>query len=493
MTLIKRAANPRLVFLSSLSIHHVLFVKLHYCEVMTTTPKISKPQSSDGSHSAPQNTSSANQQNTIPAPKKGLILGGGGSKGSYTAGVWKALKEAGEQFDIVAGTSIGALVGAMVTADDLDGCMAMLGGMNENAVATRPFDFPGQSVNQPLKADQTQEFITEFTKGGPDFNPLKTTYLKYFDFDKFKSSSIDFACMTYNFTQQADQAFFKKDMTKDNFMDELLTSASYFPAYNFTQINGDYYLDGSFAQIIPWKTGLQMGADSLTIVSLAEPGTKDDVPEDAGFRIIRPILKLAYSVDFDGQTMVKQAEQGYLEGLKYLNRAPGYLYTFKPEDHLLIDGINKLGTSLLKRKNVELTQELLNEIWKGLLGYVPVPLETRTMKNYSIMYIIEALGITAGVDFYRQYSLKEFLQQILDHLDSVKGPVDSDPSSCTIWDDMQHRGIQDVIIFFHSAMNCFGTSLPPQFDVMKKTWILPFYLALAWRIIEKSRWIWNLI
>lgn len=428
-----------------------------------------------------------------PAPKKGLILGGGGSKGSYTAGVWKALKEAGEHFDVVAGTSIGALVGAMVTADDLDGCMAMLSEMNEHAVATQPFDFPNQYLNEPLQNTQTQQFIENYTKGGPDFNPLKETYLKHFDFDKFKSSPIDFACMTYNFTEQADQAFFKKDMAKENFMDQLLASASYFPAYNFTEINGEFYLDGSFAQIVPWKTGLQMGADTLTIISLAEPGTNDPVPTDAGFRIIRPILKLAYSVDFDGKTMVKQAEQGYLEGLKYLNLAPGYLYTFRQDDRMILDGINRMGTSLLNRKHVALTQDLLNEIWMGLLGYIPEPLETRTMDSYSIMYIIEALGICAGVDFYRQYSLKEFLQQILDLLGNVKGEVSMDPDNCAIWTDMQHRGIQDVIIFFHSAMNCFGTELPPQFDVLKKTWMLPFYLALAWRIIEKSRWIWNLI
>lgn len=62
-----------------------------------------------------------------------------------------------------------------------------------------------------------------------------------------------------------------------------------------------------------------------------------------------------------------------------------------------------------------------------------------------------------------------------------------------MYEDMQHRGIQDVIVFFHTAMNCFGTDLPPQLDVLKTTWILPYYLALAWRIIEKSRWIWNLI
>ena len=49
--------------------------------------------------------------------KTGLVLGGGGARGCYEIGAWKALDEAGIHFDVVAGTSIGALVGAIYTAD----------------------------------------------------------------------------------------------------------------------------------------------------------------------------------------------------------------------------------------------------------------------------------------------------------------------------------------------------------------------------------------
>ena len=46
---------------------------------------------------------------------KALVLSGGGAKGSYQIGAWKALKKLHIKFDIVTGTSIGALNGAMVT------------------------------------------------------------------------------------------------------------------------------------------------------------------------------------------------------------------------------------------------------------------------------------------------------------------------------------------------------------------------------------------
>lgn len=39
----------------------------------------------------------------------GLVLEGGGAKGAYQIGAWKALKEAGVKINAVAGTSVGAL------------------------------------------------------------------------------------------------------------------------------------------------------------------------------------------------------------------------------------------------------------------------------------------------------------------------------------------------------------------------------------------------
>lgn len=50
----------------------------------------------------------------------GLVLGGGGAKGSYEIGVWKALKELEIPLIAVTGTSVGALNGAMIVQDDYD-------------------------------------------------------------------------------------------------------------------------------------------------------------------------------------------------------------------------------------------------------------------------------------------------------------------------------------------------------------------------------------
>ena len=46
-----------------------------------------------------------------------IALEGGGAKGGYEIGVWKALKEAGVRIAAVSGTSVGALNGALMVMD----------------------------------------------------------------------------------------------------------------------------------------------------------------------------------------------------------------------------------------------------------------------------------------------------------------------------------------------------------------------------------------
>ena len=50
--------------------------------------------------------------------KTAFVLSGGGSRGAYEIGVWKALKELGVEIDMVFGTSVGAINGAMVAQDE---------------------------------------------------------------------------------------------------------------------------------------------------------------------------------------------------------------------------------------------------------------------------------------------------------------------------------------------------------------------------------------
>ena len=52
--------------------------------------------------------------------KQAIALAGGGTKGAYQVGAWKAMRALGIPFDIVTGTSIGSVTAALMVQGDFD-------------------------------------------------------------------------------------------------------------------------------------------------------------------------------------------------------------------------------------------------------------------------------------------------------------------------------------------------------------------------------------
>ena len=49
---------------------------------------------------------------------RAIVLSGGGSKGAYQIGVWKALRKLKLKYDVVTGTSVGALNAALMVQNN---------------------------------------------------------------------------------------------------------------------------------------------------------------------------------------------------------------------------------------------------------------------------------------------------------------------------------------------------------------------------------------
>ncbi len=64
----------------------------------------------------------------------GLVLQGGGTKGSYHIGVWKALRQLGIEIGAVTGTSIGALNGAFIAQNMFDEALGVWENIKVNDV-----------------------------------------------------------------------------------------------------------------------------------------------------------------------------------------------------------------------------------------------------------------------------------------------------------------------------------------------------------------------
>ena len=57
--------------------------------------------------------------------KTAVVLAGGGSRGAYQIGVWKALREMGIEYQLVTGTSVGALNGALMVQGDYEKALSV--------------------------------------------------------------------------------------------------------------------------------------------------------------------------------------------------------------------------------------------------------------------------------------------------------------------------------------------------------------------------------
>lgn len=65
-------------------------------------------------------------------------MGGGGAHGAYQIGVWKALREKNVCFEVITGTSVGALNGALILQEDLAQAISLWRMLSTNQVLQLP-------------------------------------------------------------------------------------------------------------------------------------------------------------------------------------------------------------------------------------------------------------------------------------------------------------------------------------------------------------------
>lgn len=429
-------------------------------------------------------STSSTLNNTNPTQKRALVLGGGGSRGSYTMGVISALMEQNKTYGLVTGISIGALVGAVYAMNKPFHFQNLIDSFKSDSVAENLFSFPKRHEALLTKKGDFNSFIETFQTNGPSVAPLRENFSKLFDFDAFQSSPIDYACLAANLTQNKPALFTKKDMTsKDLAIDQILASAAYFPAFSFVKIGDDMYADGGYLNEDLGNEALDMGATDLTIVSLADPNAPLVYEEKNTSLLIRPILKLRYFLDFNKTTLVNQIEQGYLEALKFMNLAPGYLYTFYPEDGFLFEALSKTAQSVFKDLNVRVAAEEIVGGMTELLGYRPGELHNKFIENYLAGLLLECLGLIAGVNLYQRWHFSAFCNDLLTRLKTFTVDIPTDQTGDAL--AMEEFGARDMMAFFNEALKANGGKLPDGFDIVINKFKSLYYLAIAWVVLDK--------
>ena len=117
--------------------------------------------------------------------KKAVVLCGGGSLGAYEVGVWKFLKEINYEFDIVTGSSIGALNGALMVCDDFEQCLKMWENVDVSHVMEGGVNFDKYFFDESFSLSRNSKFyrfaMSFFENSGADITPFKKIVKQNFE------------------------------------------------------------------------------------------------------------------------------------------------------------------------------------------------------------------------------------------------------------------------------------------------------------------------
>ncbi len=255
---------------------------------------------------------------------RALVLSGGGSKGSYQIGVWKALKKLHIKFDIVTGTSIGALNGALITQKSYRKALKLWNNVNLELL------FGEQAANKTNDIDIMKMYGKEFIKnGGMDVKEIEKLIAKEINYKKVLRSKIDFGLVTYNLTNKKPIEITKKEIPQKLFADYLMASASCYPAFKQKNIEGEQYIDGGFFDNLPINLAIKMGADEIIAVDLSAPGLNKKPTKNLPTIKIKPNNKLTNFLNFNGEGAKRNIKLGYNDTLKKYHKLEGKHYSFK--------------------------------------------------------------------------------------------------------------------------------------------------------------------
>lgn len=216
----------------------------------------------------------------------GLALGSGGARGWAHIGVIRALEDAGIAIDCVAGTSIGAFVGAIYAGGSLDDLEAFVREIEwRTIVSLLDVEFPTRGL---LDGEKIYELISTHL--------LDT---------RLEDTRIPFACVATDL--QSKQAVI---LNTGSMVDAVRASISIPGVFTPFKMGESYLVDGGVVNPVPVDVLQGMGADRVIAVNLNHPYS-DETESDA------PTYESPDTYDLDIQTTASEQSEGQAREQKF--------------------------------------------------------------------------------------------------------------------------------------------------------------------------------
>ena len=257
------------------------------------------------------------------APVRALVLAGGGAKGSYHVGVYRALQQLGWTPDIITGASVGALNGLLFTMGKVQEAEDIWRSMELHDVLELP---------TTTEKDTLYNFFMDVVRsGGLNVEPLGETIDRYIDEDAARHSPIRFGLVMTELSTMRSIRCPIDEIPDGKLKDYLLASSACFPALRPREIDGVKYIDGGWRDNMPLDLAKDMGAEELLAVDIDGVGIVRPNTTGLPTKIIRSHWNLGPTLDFDPARAERNIALGYFDTMRLFGRYGGTAYAIMPD------------------------------------------------------------------------------------------------------------------------------------------------------------------
>ena len=350
----------------------------------------------------------------------GLVLEGGGAKGAYQIGAWRALKEAGVRIRGVAGTSVGALNGALICMDDLEQAEKLW----KTIAYSKVMDVDDERMAQLFdKEKQKPELLRETLRdtfrvlgeGGADIAPLRRLIEENIDEERIRNSPMEFYSCTYSVTDRKELDVDMKAVPEGQMQDMLLAS-SYLPVFKNEKLHGKTYVDGGVTNVLPVNTLLDRGYENLILIRIFGVGHEKriNIPEEVTVLEIAPRSSLGSILQFDGAKSRRSMRMGYYDALRMLYGLEGKIYYIEQtqEECYYLKRLIGISSEVMGELLAEHKRESgldLREYLERFLPQIAAELKLGSDWSYKTLYLtmLEASARMLRIGKYRVYTVEE--------------------------------------------------------------------------------------
>ncbi len=367
----------------------------------------------------------------------GLVLEGGGAKGAYHVGAYKALKELDIEIGGIAGSSIGAINGAMMVQGDYDLLEKIWYSINsyelfdiDEKAITDLKHFNLNEINFSYLLHQSKEILNN---RGLDTSRIRVLFDTYINEDKVRNSPIDFGIVTVNLTDKKSVELFKEDIPQGKLTEFLIASAN-LPAFRIEEVDGKKYLDGGFYNNLPINMLVNKGYKDIIAVRTMAVGIVRKVrKKDVKITYIQPadgsLGSILETLDFNRERADELIKLGYFDTMKVFKKLKGFKYYCVPYEGDFIELLLKFLIS--NKYKVECVGNLLGFdnvcldriLFEKILPRLEVILDMKGRADYEDICIrlAETIAEKLGIERFKIYNTLEFLNLVIDEF--KKNPI----------------------------------------------------------------------